>query len=275
MTQDPEKPEFARWDSYQLFARYVRFQSRYVLGDEEKAFLATVLKTIRGRDVELKEGSTFFRAQLGVNWEVHKDGDGNWIGESVYGYPAARMKPLTNRAKEGRTNPVGIPVLYVGTTLETAVSEIRPWVGAEVSVARCRLLRPLKTLNLTLGHGKSSLGGPIFFHLMDGRALSAEEKENAVWVDIDNAFSEPVTHSDDRADYAPTQLLAELFRQHGYDAIGYKSHFGDDEEQQRGGFNIAIFDPSAVEIVTCAPYRVDTIKVSSSQIGNDWFKSTD
>ncbi len=268
---DPKIPEFASWDSYNKFARYVRFESRYVLGEEEKAFLETVLATIRNRDGELEAGSIFYRAQLGVDWDDKKDDDGNWIGEDVYGYGSSRMKPLVDRAKEGRANPTGIPVLYVGNTVETVVSEVRPWVGAEVSVAKCRILRPLKALDLSLGHGKSSFMGPVFKHVLGGDPLTAEDKERAVWIDIDNAFSQPVTHSDDRADYAPTQMLAELFRKHGYDAIGYKSHFGDTEDKK--GYNIAIFDPNAVEIVTCAPYKVEALKVTASQFGNEWYKS--
>lgn len=266
-------PEFASWDSYSRFARHVRFKGRYVWGDEERAFLATVLATIRKRDVEFKAGRTFYRAQQGIDVVDRIDDDGNWIGEDTLGYGAARMKPLADRAREGRANPSGIPVVYVGTTIETAISETRPWVGADVSVALCRLIRPIRTLDLTQGHGKSSFAGPIFGHLLGDRELTPEEKERAVWIDIDNAFSQPVTATDDRADYAPTQILAELFRSAGYDAIGYKSHFGDDGD--RLGFNIAIFDPEAVEIVSCAPYVVRSIKVVAEENGNPWSKRSD
>lgn len=271
--KNPKNPEFASWNSYSEFARKVRFSSRYVLASEERQFLDTVLATIRNRDGELKAGGILYRAQRGVDWVDRQDGEGEWIGEDVWGYSSSRMKPFTDRAKEGRANPTGIPVLYVGSSVETAISEVRPWVGAEVSVAKCRILKPLKTLDLSVGHGKSSFQGPVFSHVMsEGRKpLTAAEKEKAVWIDIDNAFSRPVTLADDRADYAPTQILAELFRNHGYDAIGYKSQFGDDGDKK--GYNIAIFDPDAVEIVTCAPYRVETIKVTAKQIGNDWYKS--
>lgn len=268
---DPGKPEFAFWDSYSKFARHVRFSSRFVWGDVERAFLETVLATIRDRDLELKAGLPLYRAQRGVDWVEEKDENGNWLSEDVWGYGSSRMKPLTDRAKEGRANPTGIPVLYMGSTVETAVSESRPWVGAELSVALCKVLRPLKTLDLTLGHGKSSFAGAVFSHVMGGQALSAEEKERAVWIEIDNAFSQPVTVSDDRADYAPTQILAELFRNHGYDAIGYKSLFGDGGE--RKGYNIAVFDLDAVEIVSCAPYRVSSIKVEAEQFGNPWSRA--
>lgn len=270
---DPSPTEFLRWDAYSRFARSVRFSGRYIPGDDERDFLAAVLATIRDRDVTFKAGQIFYRAQLGVDVVDQMDDDGNWIGEDTWGFGSARMKPLTDRAREGRANPTGIPVLYVATSAETAVSEVRPWIGADVSVALCRLTRPLKTLNLTLGHGQSSFSGVVFQHMMDGRELTPAEKEKAVWIDIDNAFSEPVTGSDDRADYAPTQILAELFRSAGYDAIGYRSQFGEDND--RGGFNIAIFDPDSVEIASCAPWRVRSIKVVAEQVGNPWYRKQD
>jgi hypothetical protein len=250
---DPSKSELASWDSYSKFARHVRFSSRFVWGDAERAFLETVLATIRDREVELKAGLPLYRAQR------------------VWGYGSSRMKPLADRAKEGRANPTGIPVLYLGSTVETAVSESRPWVGAELSVALCEVSRPLRTLDLTLGHSKSSFAGAVFSHVMGGPALTAEEKERSVWIEIDNALSQPVTLSDDRADYAPTQILAELFRHHGYDAIGYKSQFGDGDE--RKGYNIAVFDLDAIEVVSCAPYRVTSIKVDAEQFGNPWSRT--
>lgn len=263
---------FASWDSYTKFARRVKFSNRYILDEEDRDFLQTVLATNRGRDVILKEGTILYRAQKGVDVINQVDDEGNWIGEDTWAFGAKRMKPFADRAREGRANPTGIPVLYVGSTIKTAVSEVRPWVGAEISVAECRLLRPLRTIDLSKGHGKSALVGPIFNHLVNGTAPSAKEIENAVWTDIDNAFSQPVTQTDDRADYAPTQILAELFRNAGYDAIGYKSLFGDTEK--RGGFNIAVFDPDAVEISSCAPFQVKSIEVVAEQSSSAWTKST-
>ncbi|ALR22762.1 hypothetical protein ATN00_17980 [Sphingobium baderi] len=269
MTLDnPSIPEFASWRSYEIFAKRVRHSNRFVWSNEVQAFLDTVVATIEQRDQILHKGRVLYRAQRGVIWEDRKNSDGEWIGEDVYGYGSQRMKPLANRAKEGRANPAGIPVLYIGSNLDTAISEVRPWVGAEVSVARCKILRPLRTLDLSLGHGQSSFAGPIFSHVMGNTKPTAAEKKTAVWTDIDNAFSRPVTLSDDTADYVPTQILAELFRSQGYDAIAYKSQFGDED-----GLNIAVFDPSAVEIATCAPFKVKSIKVEAEQIGNDWFRT--
>ncbi|GAA0386885.1 hypothetical protein GCM10009093_12140 [Brevundimonas terrae] len=263
--------EFAHWDSYSRFVKKVRYTNRYILEDEERRFLDAVLATIRDRDEDLKVDHILYRAQRGIDIVDRTDEDGNWIGEDVWGYGSSRMKPLADRAREGRANPMGIPVLYVASTIETAVSEVRPWVGSELSVAKCRVVRPLRTLDLSVGHGQSPFAGAIFRYLLNEDQLNAEEKKKAVWTQIDNAFSEPVTASDERADYAPTQILAELFRSAGYDAIAYKSHFGDQENIK--GYNIAIFDPSTVEIVSCTPYRVNSIKVAAEPIGNPWFKS--
>lgn len=124
----------------------------------------------------------------------------------------------------------------------------------------------MKILDLTLGHGKSSFP----FAVLDGKPSTAAAKEKAVWIDIDNAFSRPVRLTHDQADYAPTQILAELFRSHGYQAIGCKSQFGDDGEKK--GYNIAVFNPDDVEIITGAPCKISSIKVAYEQSGNEWFK---
>lgn len=66
----------------------------------------------------------------------------------------------------------------------------------------------------------------------------------------------------------PTQILTELYRAQGYDAIAYNSQFGKEK-----GYNIAVFDPDAIDVVACAPYQVDAIQIECSQIGNDWYRA--
>jgi len=68
---------------------------------------------------------------------------------------------------------------------------------------------------------------------------------SAVWLDIDRAFSRPVVVGDDVADYAPTQILAEVFRQHGFDGVACRSSLGP-------GHNIALFDPDTAAILNCS-----------------------
>ncbi len=262
---DPKKPEFASWTSYQEFARRVRYTSRYVWGSEIQSFLDTVLATIRNRDRRIPRDTVLYRAQRGIEYETVTDEDGNEIGEEPHGFGAKRMKPITNRAREGRVNPAGIPVLYLASAEQTAISEVRPWIGSEISVAQFRVLRDLRAIDLSVGHGQMSIGHLKFEHLLGEEMPDAGMKEKAVWIDIDNAFSRPVTLSDDTADYVPTQILAELFRHTGYDAIVYRSQFGEK------GYNIALFNVEYAEPINCAPYQVTGIEVKYEEIGNRWF----
>ena len=264
---DPQIPEFASWKSYRIFEERVVRYRRHIWDQTIGAFLHTVMNTRRNRDAEIREGSTLWRAQLGVDYVPSRDA----IGEEPMGFLGARMKPVAEHAREGRANSSGIPVLYLASTEKTAISEVRPWVGSEVSVAQFRITRKLKAINLTQGYGKSSWSGLTLKQMWGEEEVDAEGKAKAVWNDIDNAFSRPVSRSDEREDYVPTRILAELFQEAGYDAIVYRSHFGP---EGRDGYNIAVFKLEDAEILNCAPYRVESIEVKSNEFGNRWYANS-
>ncbi|MFZ0569740.1 MAG: RES domain-containing protein [Rhodomicrobium sp.] len=44
------------------------------------------------------------------------------------------MKPIPNWLSEGRANPRGIPYLYLASTRDTALAEVRPWIGSHITV---------------------------------------------------------------------------------------------------------------------------------------------
>ena len=263
---DPTKPEFASWRSYGNFARLVRRGQRFVWGKEVQAFLDTVLATLKEQDrnVHIPKEKVFFRAQQGVKYGSYVDEDGNKL-PALRAFKAKRMKPRKHRAMDGRINPVGIPVLYLASTEQTAISEVRPWIGTEISLAQFKIVRDLKALDLSAGHGKLSILHLTLKELGNEEAPSSQKKEKAVWIEIDNAFSRPVTPSDDVASYAPTQILAELFRNAGYDAIAYRSQFGEK------GYNIALFDLEDAEPITAVPCRVTGINIEFDEMGDRWF----
>jgi hypothetical protein len=264
---DPKKPEFASWRSYEKFARRVRHARRYVWDTQVQAFLDTVIATLKDRDVEIRRDSILYRAQRGVHYKPVVDDDNNQVGEDPVGFGAARMKPLANHAQEGRINPAGIPVLYLASSEQTAISEVRPWVGSQISVAQFKIIRHLRAVNLSLGHGRTPLAHVTWAHVLGDEPLTAKKKEKAVWIDIDNAFSRPVTLSDDAADYVPTQILAELFRNADYDAIIYRSQFGEKD------YNVALFSIEDAEVINCTPYEVIGIEMKYEEIGNTWFST--
>ena len=262
---DPTKgnPEFKSWDSFQSFARAVRFSRRYVFDSGVQQFLDTVLATSARRETTIRKESTLFRAQRGVSQPDDENGD----PQPPTGLPAARMKPDLDHAAEGRVNPTGILVLYLASSKQTAISEIRPWVGSEISVGYFKIARDLRAIDLSVGHGKRSFGGLSLSQLMGEVEVDREQKEKAVWTDIDNAFSSPVTRESNLTDYVPTQILAELFRDAGYEAIIYRSQFGVGDTK---GYNVALYDPEDARIVACEPHRVTRIAVTFEECGNGW-----
>ena len=124
------------------------------------------------------------------------------------------MKPFSDKAKEGRVNPKGIPCLYTATNPNTALTEMKPKAGSLLTVAKFVTARDLKIVDFACD--------PIELENPEDDPTD-KEMESMIWEGLNDAFSEPVNDSDDIADYAPTQIVAELFRRSGFDGIRYKS----------------------------------------------------
>lgn len=240
-------PEFDGALDYDRFERSIRHASLYVLAVEHQKFIDTVLETASTRTRTFDAGHTLWRSQLAhepIQVPLHMG------GPQVIYKPAVpeRMKPLKDRAYEGRVNPKGIPCLYLNTDAETAMREVRPWIGSFVSVASFIVVR-----HLTFVDCATNVADVEDFDM----SRIAEFKENSVWRSINRAFSQPVTPCDDVADYAPTQILAEAFKHHRYDGIIYASSLGSGE-------NVALFDTEGAVLVGCALHQVEAIEVRFS-----------
>lgn len=262
---DRKKREFRSWTSYQDFAQDVKMKRRYVWGHATREFLSAILSTRYERESKIPIDSMVWRAQIGIEYHPRYDPEGIQYDEVPVGFLEDRMKPPSDAAREGRANPAGIPVLYVATSKQTAISEVRPWIGSDISLARLKVIRDLTAIDLSVRHGESSMRNLTWGQLFGDAPIDAETKERAVWTSVDNAFSLPVTLEDSTGAYVPTQVLSELFRDAGYDAVIYGSQFGD-------GHNIAIFDIEDAEVVDCRPCSVSRIVVEYRETGNPWYK---
>jgi RES domain-containing protein len=230
--------EFKWGYDYERFASRVTRSYRYRLDAEGENFLQTVLDTSTRRRRELPKGTRVWRAQLGAQPPVSEEREDGSVDIQYRALALERMKPLADSATEGRVNPKGIPVLYVATTPDTAMCEVRPSLASDISLAELQLDRALTLVDCTVASGRS-----IFSYA--GRQVPAAEREEVVWHSINDAFTRPVDSSDRLADYAPTQVIAEAFRRAGIDGIIYRSGFGG------GGHNIALFslnDASALNV---------------------------
>ncbi|MCI5218985.1 MAG: RES domain-containing protein [Candidatus Electrothrix sp. LOE2] len=248
---------FKSWQSYSIFNWSVNQKNRYILDEESKDFLNAIIETCEDRELNLKKGSNVWRAQNGHSLKPYHQydpdsGDSIHVDDFPSPFPFERMKPLSDSASDGRANPKGIPCLYVATDKKTAMSEVRPWLDAIISVGHFKIKKDLKILDFSVEHGKNNLN--LYFC-----EPSDEEKVKAVWLDIDNAFSKPTKNSDLKSDYAPTQIISEFIKSKGYDGIAYKSSLAD-------GHNVALFDLGSAEIESCSIYQVSKVNFDFTRV---------
>lgn len=123
--------------------------------------------------------------------------------------------------------------------MNTAIAEVRPWIGSYISLAQFKLLKNVRLINCT-----SEDKGTIIYI----KEFEPEKRAIAVWRDIDKAFSMPVASNETTTDYVPTQIIAELFKNNGFDGIAYRSSLGE-------GHNITLFDLDAADLINCTLYE--------------------
>jgi hypothetical protein len=153
---------------------------------------------------------------------------------------AERMLPDAAKVRDGPANRKGNPYLYLAEKRETAIAEMRPWGSSLVTLARFTLTRDCHVIDCSRNTMQSLWYQVINCGTGEEVEPDAHTKESGVWGDIGYAFSRPVRGVDEIIAYAPTQVLAEEFKRHGYDGIAYKSLL------DRGGDNVVLFDANAV-----------------------------
>jgi hypothetical protein len=243
--------EFTSDNDYWKFSQSVIRRARYVFEPDVNDFLEAVMSTVSNRIFVIEPDSILHRAQLGFEWRIERvvsDDPNSDTIEIEDALPSERMKPLRDSAREGRINPKGIPCLYLSDEEKTAMAETRPWIGSFVSLAHFVVLKTLRLVNCSEPRKRFS-----YIFRERHKPLTPSEREEIAWGEISYAFSEPVTPTDLTAEYAPTQVLSDLFRHHGYDGIRYKSLLGD-------GFNYALFDLDAAEVYSGQLHMVKTVR---------------
>lgn len=148
--------------------------------------------------------------------------------------PDLRLGPPPSEvAKAGRMNPLGISVFYSATSVETAIAEVRPPVGAKVFTGKFTFLKKLNVLDAdVLAEFKptGSLMEPEF----------ARELEYAEFFrSLQSRFSRPVMPDDEDRDYIATQAVAEYLSEHfepRVDGILFRS-----AQAPKAGRNLVLF----------------------------------
>jgi hypothetical protein len=239
----------------------------YLRESECSSFLDAIAKTSHSRETTVKKGEPLFRAQLGHEVRHVYEGDektGDVIGEyeSIVPFEEKRLRPMADRAKEGRANSKGVPVFYSALDQKTAIAETRPWIGSYVSYGIFIAKRDLRMVNCSGNYmGSRNLSMTLKYSKNEP---DSQTREKWVWHDIDEAFSEPITPSDDLADYVPTQILSELFRREQFNGIVFRSSIGP-------GKNIVLFQSDDVQFVRSRIVKIMKLELDYEESEMDGF----
>ena len=200
--------------------------------------LEELLELLRAQKVE----GTWYRARINATDEL---------------YPIERMgAPPKEAASYGRANPAGIPYLYVGSTPQTSIAEIRPHAGETATVAMFEL--DVARLQIVDLRNPKQLVSPF--------SLGDEDKIGSLRSDIDflerlgNELTRPVRPQTAPVEYVPSQYLCEFIKQSNWDGVLYASSVGD-------GMNLALFDPELAEGKEVSGWNIEKVTVISEESG--------
>ncbi|WP_414829994.1 RES domain-containing protein [Alteromonas sp. H39] len=161
--------------------------------------------------------------------------------------------PPSKVASHGRANPAGIPYLYLGSTVETAISEIRPHTGDMTCVASFDLPNILKLVDLRAPRRSVSP-----FMLEDEQDIGMMRTDLVFLERLGHELTRPVRQMAAAFDYTPSQYLCEFIKKSRYDGVIYSSSVS-------AGFNLALFDQSKAVIRAIGQRRVEQVSVSISE----------
>lgn len=214
------------------------------------------------------------RARIGVSWIEFADGDEQPCPIS----PHEMGAPPKHLAKAGRLNSEGIPYLYLATKIDTAVAEVKPWIGSELTIGIFEILSDLRIVDASNDKPMSVLslyefinpnGQAFEIRKRNINSFTASEKEKFIWSEINSAFSRPISPNDTPLKYLSTQYLSEKFKTEGYDGLGYKSSLNQE------GYNIALFNPRKAKCIGCRMYEIKQVEYKYEESGNPVSLSTD
>jgi hypothetical protein len=241
---------FTKEDSLSRFEWALKQQSSEA---EIQRFLTAVVATVKHRKKVLKKGTRLFRAQRGYLLRSEED-----IGiEIPDAFMPERMRPLRDKAPEGRVNRKDQPCLYLAERHDTAMAEVRPWIGAYITLAMFEVAKNCMLVDCS----QDTL--TTFDLLMREDEATDEEREQAVWGDIAEALSTPLTRDDTLEEYLAKQCLAEEFEVEGYDGIAYQSALGK-------GRNFALFDLDAAHPINGTLFKTDAVEHKFVQDNNTY-----
>lgn len=178
-------------------------------------------------EIVIEEGSPLFRSRIFNDIVKINDED---KAKGFYGYNSENsFIPPWEIATDMRANYRYIPYLYCSNHRYISIIEVRPRLGAKVSVSTIKVKDKLTLLDFTMQREITK--------------MTAVKKN--LFEDLSELFSKPVASDDDVLDYIPTQYIAEYAKNLGYDGISFKSSLYTEalDDMMASSFDTGKFHP--------------------------------
>lgn len=229
-------PEIQKY--FMRISNHLRYKSRFSLPQDLTCLVDEFIdRQIKYGTKQVEPGTTFFRARIE---DVESAGP---FTKDDMGAPPARQ------ASSGRINPEGIPYLYLADCTTTAISEVRPWKGARISVGMFKTARSTQIVSLLAG---DKIDEPIAEADLKQAEVQNKIKGLMNGIILKALYFSAPAHNSDKHAYLASQYIAERFKERGIDGLEYKSVLNED------GINTVFFD---VDAANCVDVTGFTIKV--------------
>lgn len=169
--------------------------------------------------------------------------------------PITKMgKPPAKSCQAGRCNPEGISYLYLASNAETAASEVKPYVGEYLTIAKFETQRELKVIGLR----NPIIDSPFKY----GQELKYALDIFEILQHVSRDLSKPLVPGKSNLEYLPTQYVCEMAKEHKYDGIFYKSSLAS-------GYNLLLFSDKNLKCFESNLFEVKSIKTQIEQTTSD------
>jgi hypothetical protein len=158
--------------------------------------------------------------------------------------------PPAGLTSHGRANPAGIPYLYLGSQIDTVISEIRPHTGEVVCVAECATPDNLALVDLR--HPRMTVSP---FLLADEEEVGQMRFDLSFLEGLGEELTRPVRPQAAAVDYTPSQYLCEFIKKCGYDGVIYRSSVSE-------GINLALFKPEKATIGQVRQHSISRVVIT-------------
>lgn len=162
-------------------------------------------------------------------------------------------KPSEKKVLNGRANPNGIPYLYVASTIDTSIAEIRGHKGEIVTIAKFDMNNNLELADLR--NPKSTISP---FELEEDE-LELIYKNLPFLELLGKELSKPIIPREASLEYLPSQYLSELLKHIGFHGIIYKSSVST-------GDNYVIFNDKRLSSVEVCQFEITDVLTKSKKI---------